>query len=121
MHAILQLARLPTHVLPFRRWVVFGTLSGGFWVALLAVWGVRKVLLAHYQYRMWRLVRTAVVLAFVAGLVRGDGWKGIVWGACGTVHAAPLCHPSGAGSLHDSAFTQIWECVAACAAGFPVG
>jgi len=52
---------------------VFGTLSGGFWVLLLAVWAVRKVLLAHYQYRLWRLVRTAVVLAFIAGLVRGRG------------------------------------------------
>ena len=48
---------------------MFGTLSGGFWLLLLAVWAVRKVLLAHYQYRLWRLVRTAVVLAFIAGLV----------------------------------------------------
>lgn len=54
---------------PTRRWVVFGTLSGGFWLLLLAVWAVRKVLLSHYQYRLWRLVRTAVVLAFIAGLV----------------------------------------------------
>ena len=57
---------------------MFGTLSGGFWLALLAVWGVRKVLLAHYQYRMWRLVRTAVVLAFIAGLVR-RGVARVVW------------------------------------------
>lgn len=55
---------------------MFASLSGGFWLAMVAVWGVRKLLLQHYMYRMWRLVRTFVVLgviAFLVGWGRGQG------------------------------------------------
>lgn len=59
---------------------MFGTLSGGFWLAMLAVWGVRHLLLKHYQYRLWRLVRTLVVLGVIAFLVRVGGLDGALAG-----------------------------------------
>ncbi|PSC69540.1 Callose synthase 5 [Micractinium conductrix] len=53
----------------YNKWYVFGTLSGGFWLSMLLVVLLRRVLLSHYQYRTWRLVRTFVAIGIVAFLV----------------------------------------------------
>ncbi|KAL4451723.1 hypothetical protein ABPG75_007385 [Micractinium tetrahymenae] len=53
----------------YNRWIVFGVLSGGFWLAMLTVVLLRALLLRHYQYRTWRLMRTLVAVAIVAFLI----------------------------------------------------
>ena len=59
---------------PACRYYTFGVLTGGFWVGLALVWFVRHLLLQRYQYRLWRLLRTFVLLAIIAFLVSG-GWR----------------------------------------------
>lgn len=53
----------------WNKWYVFGVLSGGFWVAMIAVLLIRSLLLRHYQYRVWRLMRTFVAIGIVAFLI----------------------------------------------------
>lgn len=55
---------------PVGRWIVFGVLSGGFWLSMLTVVLLRALLLRHYQYRTWRLARTLVAAGILAFLVR---------------------------------------------------
>lgn len=54
---------------------MFATLSGGFWVAMLGVWGLRALLLKHYQYRLWRLARTFVVAAVIAFVASRESFR----------------------------------------------
>ena len=63
-------------LLPPSRWIVFAVLSGGFWAFTAVVWLFRRILLSRYQYRLWRLVRTFVVLGVIAFLVGGAAGDG---------------------------------------------
>ncbi|KAL4419050.1 hypothetical protein ABPG77_011032, partial [Micractinium sp. CCAP 211/92] len=53
----------------YDRWIVFGVLSGGFWLSMLTVVLLRALLLRHYQYRTWRLARTLVAAGILAFLI----------------------------------------------------
>lgn len=53
----------------YNRWLVFATLSGGFWGIAAVVWFVRHMLLKRYMHRTWRLVRTFTFVALIAGVV----------------------------------------------------
>lgn len=53
----------------YNKWIVFATLSGGFWGCMVVVWFIRHMLLKRYMFRLWRLVRTFVVLGVIAFLV----------------------------------------------------
>ena len=59
---------------PDCRYYTFGVLTGGFWVGLALVWFVRHLLLQRYQYRLWRLLRSFVLLGIIAFLVSGGWW-----------------------------------------------
>ena len=61
---------------PDCRYYTFGVLTGGFWVGLALVWFVRHLLLQRYQYRLWRLLRSFVLLGIIAFLVSGGWWLG---------------------------------------------
>ena len=66
------------------KWAVFGVMTGGFWVFLALVWMMRKYLLHHYRYRIWRLIRTAAIVTVIIGLVRSQaGGRGESWGGQG--------------------------------------
>lgn len=86
------LAAVPTAVLAlaavttlsdtrYNRWVIFGTLSGGFWVAVVAIWCLRYVLIRNYWHRLWRAMRTFVALGLVAFIVSAAmaGGRRRVW------------------------------------------
>ena len=59
-------------------WMIFGVISGGFWVILGGFFALRAALLAHYRLRWWRLFRVVGILVLIAGLVRcPPTWLGV--------------------------------------------
>ncbi len=68
------------HLCPWRSWVVFGVATGGFWFLVASIFLVRSYLLAHYRYRIWRLMRTLLVVLLlgfaVSGTATKERWQG---------------------------------------------
>ena len=48
---------------------MFGVATGGFWALVGSIFLLRSYLLAHYRYRIWRLIRTLLVVVLVGFVV----------------------------------------------------
>lgn len=64
------LSFIQSAAVPLSRWAVFGVATGGFWTLVVAIVVLRSYLLNHYKYRIWRLIRTLLVVVLVAFVVR---------------------------------------------------
>ncbi|KDD75094.1 1,3-beta-glucan synthase, partial [Helicosporidium sp. ATCC 50920] len=68
--AVLAVAAVTTiNNTEYNRWIIFGTVSGGFWFAVVAIWCLRYVMLRNYWHRLWRATRTFVAIGLIAFIV----------------------------------------------------
>lgn len=53
----------------WNKWIVFAVITGAFWAILTIMVVIYRWLIVGRHYRIWRLVRTAAVLALIAFLI----------------------------------------------------
>lgn len=92
----------------WNKWAVFGVITGVFWAAIVGLSMARKVLMVGRHYRIWRLVRSLIVVGLIAFLVCAIIFIPNVGSGVGLKNLVLICFANF--SVSTRWVTLIWAC-----------